>query len=222
MTVEPGRRARAKSDKRERILTAARAVFAETGVDAATTARIASLAGISHGTLFLYAATKGELVLMAGNAAVAAAIRVGVEAAARQRDPRECISALLRPLVAEPGAIAFLAAYQRHLLDPAGAGEHLEAALALVRETELALTTILTAAWTGPSPAPSASDAARAIAAVIDVELLRAGRTGAGAEHFVAEVLAQADVIVRGYLTTAAPRTAHPHGAPNPEGQTSP
>jgi len=53
-----GRREKAKQEKRERILAAARELFAEHGVNGVTTQQIADRAGVAIGTLYLYTATK--------------------------------------------------------------------------------------------------------------------------------------------------------------------
>jgi AcrR family transcriptional regulator len=60
-----GKRERSKLEKRARIEQAAREVFAEKGFAAATTQEIAARAGVAAGTLFLYAASKEELLVMA-------------------------------------------------------------------------------------------------------------------------------------------------------------
>ena len=62
-----GRRERNKQDKLDRITAAARELFAEHGVDEVTTQQIADKADIGAGTLFLYAKTKGELLLLVQN-----------------------------------------------------------------------------------------------------------------------------------------------------------
>ena len=59
----PGRRERNKQQKRERIVAAARALFADKGFEATTTAEIAARADIGVGTLFLYFASKEELLV---------------------------------------------------------------------------------------------------------------------------------------------------------------
>lgn len=59
----PGRRERNKHDKRERIVAAARALFADKGFEATTTAEIAAEADIGVGTLFLYFASKEDLLV---------------------------------------------------------------------------------------------------------------------------------------------------------------
>lgn len=62
VTPEPTRREQNKQDKRERIIEAAWALFAERGIDGTTTAEVAARAGIAKGTLFLYASDKDDLV----------------------------------------------------------------------------------------------------------------------------------------------------------------
>jgi AcrR family transcriptional regulator len=59
-----GRRERAKQEKRERIIHATKLLFAKKGFSATTTQEIAELADIGTGTLFLYAQTKEDLLVM--------------------------------------------------------------------------------------------------------------------------------------------------------------
>ena len=59
-----GLREQHKADKLRRIKAAARKVFLAKGYDAATTREIAELAGVSPGTIFLYARDKGDLVCL--------------------------------------------------------------------------------------------------------------------------------------------------------------
>jgi|GEM_PF-575066 len=66
-----GRRDRAKREKRDRILRAAGDLFSRQGYAATTTAQIAEAADVAHGTLFRYATTKAELLLMVGNERIA-------------------------------------------------------------------------------------------------------------------------------------------------------
>jgi AcrR family transcriptional regulator len=97
-----GRRERAKRDKRERIMAAARELFAERGVSGVTTQQIADRADVAIGTLYRYAATKAELLIMVQNEKFAAAIDDGLAAAnaAAGRGELEAVVALVRPVVA--------------------------------------------------------------------------------------------------------------------------
>ncbi|MWV48047.1 TetR family transcriptional regulator [Rathayibacter sp. VKM Ac-2803] len=78
----PGRRERAKEEKRRRITAAATALFAEHGVGGVTTQQIADRADVAIGTLFLYAATKAELLIMVQNEKFETALDEGLAAAA--------------------------------------------------------------------------------------------------------------------------------------------
>jgi len=98
-----GRRERAKEDKRRRILAAASELFAARGVGGVTTQQIADRADVAVGTLFLYASTKAELLIMVQNEKFAAAIELGLTAEAvaeRSGATREeGVLALIRPVV---------------------------------------------------------------------------------------------------------------------------
>lgn len=59
----PGRRERAKREKRVRLVKAARELFAAKGFTATTTSEIAARADIGAGTLFLYVRSKEELLV---------------------------------------------------------------------------------------------------------------------------------------------------------------
>ncbi|MGH7865889.1 MAG: TetR/AcrR family transcriptional regulator, partial [Candidatus Binataceae bacterium] len=59
-----GRSARHQRDKLERIKRAARALFGRNGFEATTTREIAEAADIGAGTLFLYAGTKEDLLVL--------------------------------------------------------------------------------------------------------------------------------------------------------------
>jgi|TARA_R110001599_G_scaffold36594_3_gene114542 AcrR family transcriptional regulator len=59
-----GRREQNKLEKRARIIAAARALFKHKGYDATTTQEIAEAAGVASGTIFTYASTKEDLVIL--------------------------------------------------------------------------------------------------------------------------------------------------------------
>ncbi|MER6373371.1 TetR/AcrR family transcriptional regulator [Streptomyces mirabilis] len=96
-----GRRERAKQDKRERIMTAARELFVEHGVDKVTTQQVARRADVAIGTLYLYASTKAELLIMVQNEKFAAAVDTGLAAANTTvgQGALERVIALIRPVV---------------------------------------------------------------------------------------------------------------------------
>jgi AcrR family transcriptional regulator len=59
-----GRREQNKLEKRGRIIAAARALFTHKGFDATTTQEIAEAAGVAAGTVFTYARTKEDLLIL--------------------------------------------------------------------------------------------------------------------------------------------------------------
>lgn len=94
-----GRRERNKQEKLDRITAAARELFAERGVDEVTTQEIADKADIGAGTLFLYAKTKGELLLLVQNSTYADALVQGRAAAESIPDLLDAVMAIVRPVV---------------------------------------------------------------------------------------------------------------------------
>ncbi|KJL47411.1 Bacterial regulatory protein, tetR family [Microbacterium hydrocarbonoxydans] len=94
-----GRRERNKLDKLARITAAAGELFAERGVDDVTTQEIADKADIGTGTLFLYAKTKGELLLLVQNSMYAEALDRGRKAAEGADGVLDGVLAVVRPVV---------------------------------------------------------------------------------------------------------------------------
>src|SRR5687768_14425191 len=98
-TPPVARRERNKQVKLERITAAARELFAEHGVDDVTTQQIAEKADIGAGTLFLYAKTKGELLLLVQNSGYVDALEQGRAAAQRIPEALDAVMAIIRPIV---------------------------------------------------------------------------------------------------------------------------
>src|SRR5512133_2683500 len=94
-----GRRERNKQNKLDRITAAAGELFAKHGVDEVTTQQIADKADIGAGTLFLYAKSKGELLLLVQNSTYADALQRGRSAAEGITDKLEAVMAIVRPVV---------------------------------------------------------------------------------------------------------------------------
>ncbi|MFC7358781.1 TetR/AcrR family transcriptional regulator [Nocardioides astragali] len=94
-----GRRERNKQAKLERITAAATELFAEHGVDDVTTQQIAEKADIGTGTLFLYAKTKGELLLLVQNAQYSSALEKGRALAETIPDGIDAVMAIVQPVV---------------------------------------------------------------------------------------------------------------------------
>lgn len=81
-------------------MEAARALFAEHGVGGVTTQQVADRADVAIGTLYLYAATKAELLIMVQNEKFAAAIETGPAAAGATRGSLDGVMTLIHPVVA--------------------------------------------------------------------------------------------------------------------------
>ena len=139
-----GRRERNKQAKLERIMTAASELFAEHGVDEVTTQQIADKADIGTGTLFLYAKTKGELLLLVQNAQYAAALEKGRATAETTPDVLDAVLAIVQPIVeCNRARIDNGRTYLREMVfgDPEEP-RHGEA-LVIVAQTEEAITAVL-------------------------------------------------------------------------------
>ncbi|MCS3444011.1 TetR/AcrR family transcriptional regulator [Microbacterium phyllosphaerae] len=139
-----GRRERNKQQKLERITSAAAELFAAHGIDDVTTQQIAEKADVGTGTLFLYAKTKGELLLLVQNVHYAEALEAGRTAAEATTDTLDAAMALLRPIIecnrvqVENGRT-----YLREMVFGNPADAHHAEALRIVGETEAALTDVL-------------------------------------------------------------------------------
>ncbi|KXK61682.1 TetR family transcriptional regulator [Micromonospora rosaria] len=139
-----GRRERNKQAKLERITAAASELFAEHGVDEVTTQQIADAADIGTGTLFLYAKTKGELLLLVQNAHYATALDRGRTAAAKETTAVGAIVALLTPVVqCNRVQVDNGRTYLREMVFGDPAEPHHAEALAIVGQTEDATANIL-------------------------------------------------------------------------------
>lgn len=95
----PGRRERAKADKRARILAAARALFEERGFERTSMSEVARAADVAQGTVFQYAATKAELLMMVAEALWGAHEQANTAPPAAG-DTAAHIAALISPFVA--------------------------------------------------------------------------------------------------------------------------
>jgi AcrR family transcriptional regulator len=147
MTLAPqplGRRERNKQAKLERITAAARELFAEHGVDEVTTQQIADQADIGTGTLFLYAKSKGELLLLVQNSGYADALARGTAAAEAVPDVLEAVMAIVRPVVeCNRTQIDNGRTYLREIVFGDPEEPHHRDALALTVQTEEAIAAVL-------------------------------------------------------------------------------
>ncbi len=212
-TTQPGRRERNATEKLRRIRAAAARLFDERGFEGATTQEIAERADVGAGTLFRYAATKGELFLMVFNDRFSTAIDAGDRAAQSEDDPARAVSALVGAVLTHAQHAENSAVYQRELLFGSPTEKFRAEGLAQVARLETLVAARLLAA--APTPDPAAADAlqaaagraARSVFAVLNLLLVQP-LTGVHAESDAAEELrAQVTQIIDGFLAsaTAAP-----------------
>ncbi|RZU66015.1 TetR family transcriptional regulator [Microterricola gilva] len=221
----PGRRERNKQEKQQRIFDAAAELFAAHGYAAVTTQQIAERADVAAGTLFRYAASKAELLLMVHNEYYRRALATAERALPRSADVADCTAALLTPIV-ESGRQSDenTAAYQQAVMFGGPSDRYRGEALELIARLQERLAATLAEAWAGRHPlgstageqlaAPDAAAAARAIFAVLQLETAHATLTAVPLEQQLDDILNQVDVITRGYLHTAPAHNAI--GAPEP------
>ncbi|WP_030621463.1 TetR/AcrR family transcriptional regulator [Streptomyces fulvoviolaceus] len=139
-----GRRERNKRDKLDRIVAAASELFAEHGVDEVTTQQIADKADIGTGTLFLYAKTKGELLLLVQNAKYAEALEQGRADAETVPGVLDAVLAIVRPIVeCNRTQIDNGRTYLREMVFGDPEEPQRSAALAIVAQTEEAIAAAL-------------------------------------------------------------------------------
>ena len=139
-----GRRERNKQQKLDRITAAASELLAEHGIEDVTTQQIADKADIGTGTLFLYAKTKGELLLLVQNAHYAEALQRGRADAETTPDILDAVLAIVRPIVeCNRVQVDNGRTYLREMVfgDPAEP-RHAEA-LSIVAQTEEAIAAVL-------------------------------------------------------------------------------
>ncbi|MGV9613643.1 TetR/AcrR family transcriptional regulator [Nocardia xishanensis] len=203
-----GRRLRKVHDKQSRIFEAAAALFAEHGFHGVTTQQISDRAEIAAGTLFRYAATKGELLLMVYNEDFRAALTDGAESARTQADTATAVIAMLRPLLEagerHPGNTVV---YQRELLFGSPADRYRCEGLALVDRLETMIAERLAAdARAGGLESEKVGEqallAGRSVFAAVHLLLARPA-TGAHPGHDArADLRAQVAQIVAGFFAT--------------------
>lgn len=190
-----GRRERNKQEKRERIMAAAGALFAERGVDDVTTQEIADAADIGTGTLFLYARTKGELLLLVQNAHYSRALEEGRSAADAASGVVDGVLALLAPVVAcNRTQVDNGRTYLREMIfGDAGEPHHAEA-LRVAGETEQTLADLIVAR-AGRSEA-DAHVVARVISSGLLVTMASAPTADTSVDDILAAVRTQVEAIL--------------------------
>lgn len=200
MPVAPqslGRRERNKQAKLERITAAATELFAEHGVDDVTTQQIADAADIGTGTLFLYAKTKGELLLLVQNARYADALERGRSAAAVASNALEGVLALIEPVVeCNRTQVDNGRTYLREMVFGDPSEPHHAEALSIVGQTEAAIAATLVDR-TGLE-APAASPIARVVSAIMFLEMAASVNVGSSNREILTSIRAQVAAILPG------------------------
>lgn len=190
-----GRRERNKQQKLERIVAAATELFAERGVDDVTTQEIADKADIGAGTLFLYAKTKGELLLLVQNSTYADALARGKQAAEGVADPLDAVMAVVRPVVeCNRKQVDNGRTYLREMIFGDPAEPHHREALGLSQQTEEAIAAILQR--DGRRTAQDDAARARIVSAIMFVSMAASFNAARPVEDIVGEIQAQVRVIL--------------------------
>ncbi|KQV99857.1 TetR/AcrR family transcriptional regulator [Streptomyces sp. Root369] len=198
MSVAPrsvGRRERNKQDKLDRIVAAASELFAEHGVDEVTTQQIADKADIGTGTLFLYAKTKGELLLLVQNAKYAVALEQGRADAETVPGVLDAVLAIVRPIV-ECNRIQIDngRTYLREMVFGDPEEPRHSAALAIVAQTEEAIAAVLRR--DERVTAGDAATLAHIVSAVMFLSLATSMNITLSVEELVQDIGRQVDVLL--------------------------
>lgn len=199
--------------KRARILAAAAELFAERGYAAVTTQAVSDRADVAAGTLFRYAASKADLLLMAYNAEFGAAIAGGRVAAQRCDDPAEAVFALVEPALVRSWAHPENAIqYQRELLFNNGPMLHRDEGLQLVGELEDSIAAILlrAAAVDDESCRLAAQRASRLVFAGLHLAIAQPSTQAHSDKSPANELQGQVALVVRGFLHTVGALTSTP------------
>ncbi|MVU75781.1 TetR family transcriptional regulator [Nocardia sp. ET3-3] len=195
-------------DKQSRIFDAAAAMFAEHGFDGTTTQQISDRADIAAGTLFRYAASKGELLLMVYNEELRTALEDGAAEARARTDSLTAVFAMVRPLLrtAEQRPENTIA-YQRELLFGSPTDKYRSEGLALVARLEsmIAERLVADARARGIDAGPveeQARLAGRSVFAALHLALVQPS-TGAHPGHdAMADLRSQIAQIIAGFFTS--------------------
>lgn len=195
MTQAPGRRERNRQDKLDRITAAASELFAEHGVDDVTTQQIAERADIGAGTLFLYAKTKGELLLLVQNAKYDEALEQGRRAAAATADVVDAVTVLVTPIVVcNRVQVSNGRTYLREMAFGDPSEPHHARALAISGQTEQAVAEILVGR--GGLDDGRAATLAHVVSAVVFVSMVSAVDPGTTVTTVVQSIRAQLEVVL--------------------------
>lgn len=188
-----GRRERNKRAKLDRIMAAAQELFAEHGVDEVTTQQIAEKADIGTGTLFLYAKTKGELLLLVQNSSYAAALERGRIAADALPDTIEAVMAIIFEVVAcNRTQVDNGRTYLREMVFGDPSEPHHRDALVLAAKTEEAVAAVL---QRDGMASDDAASRARIISAIMFLGMAAPPNVGSTISEIMQQIASQVLVV---------------------------
>lgn len=215
--VAIGLRERTKQARAARIFDAASELFLANGFSATTTQQIAERADVAEGTLFRYAATKVELLLMVVNAKFRGAVDAGVASLADRAPVRagcspnevaveltSCVAALLEPIIRHSIANGDnTLVYQKHVLFGDVSERYRAEALATIEVfiDEIARA-IDTASDASTRPDARAVTTARVVFATMTLEFAKAINEGNTVDDVISRMQTSIDIAVRGYLSS--------------------
>jgi AcrR family transcriptional regulator len=190
-----GRRERIKQAKLERITAAASELFAEHGVDEVTTQQIADRADIGTGTLFLYARTKGELLLLVQNAQYSAALERGRAAAETKPGVLDAVMSIVQPVVhCNRAQIDNGRTYLREMVFGDPQEPHHGEALAIAAQTEEAISAVLRREKRIGDR--DAATLARVVSSVMFLSMAASLNAALSAEEIVADIRRQVSALL--------------------------
>jgi AcrR family transcriptional regulator len=191
----PSRRERNKQEKLDRIVAAATELFGERGVDEVTTQEIADKADIGAGTLFLYAKTKGELLLLVQNSTYADALVEGKQAADGLTDPLDAVMAIVRPVVeCNRKQVDNGRTYLREIVFGDPAEPHHREALGLSLQTEEAIAAVLQR--DERLTAQDAAARARVVSAIMFISMAASFNAASPVDDVVREIRGQVRLLL--------------------------
>lgn len=192
-----GRRERNKQEKLDRITAAARELFTQYGVDEVTTQQVAEKADVGSGTLFLYAKTKAELLLLVHNVKYAEALAAGVEAAAAEAGVLDAVMAIINPIITcNRVQIENGRTYLKEIVFGDPAEPHHAEALALTQRTEAAVVDVLNR--DKKLAARGSEKLAGIISAVMFISMTSAANLGLNDAQVGDDIRAQVSVLLGG------------------------
>jgi AcrR family transcriptional regulator len=192
-----GRRERNKQEKLDRITAAARELFTQYGVDEVTTQQVAEKADVGSGTLFLYAKTKAELLLLVHNVKYAEALDVGIEAAAAEAEVLDAVMAIVNPIITcNRVQIENGRTYLKEIVFGDPAEPHHAEALALTQRTEAAVVDVLNR--DKKLAARGAEKLAGIISAIMFISMTSAANLGLNDAQVGDDIRAQVSVLLGG------------------------